>query len=277
MNAEQNPKSIRELTDILTWSVLLSKWTAFAQSALSLPDTEEGERWKRSVTPMIGLQALTYALGDSASLSTNERLFGIDRAGVSIRRHAKELDEIWRGEPMPDELIELLDDAGRALAAAAHIAFHWRAASDGFVMPSIDALVDELLEAGYEGELFACAPGTILGEGEPAMVSRPFEIEVDLPGCASDTSATAQQQIYRSIDEGTKTVRDTIVPFHAQMPAGRPLLDHVIASGDRMRELSETVDVERWIEQQARVFEGRAHEIVFAGEDDEIETATPGA
>ena len=44
----------------MTWAALLGKWTEFAQSALALPDDDEGGRLREAVPAIIGLQAVTH-------------------------------------------------------------------------------------------------------------------------------------------------------------------------------------------------------------------------
>src|SRR5262245_40321112 len=57
------PEYDRPMFD-LTWPALLGHWTAFAQNSLALPKTADGDRWRAAVPAIIGLQALTHALGD---------------------------------------------------------------------------------------------------------------------------------------------------------------------------------------------------------------------
>ena len=93
----------------MTWAALLGKWTEFAQSALALPDDDEGGRLREAVPAIIGLQAVTHALAELDDLEPDERALGIDRAEMLIRKHAGELNTIWRGEEMPEEIIEIVD------------------------------------------------------------------------------------------------------------------------------------------------------------------------
>ncbi len=103
----------------ITWAALLARWTEFARSSLALPRNAEGERWRRAVPAIIGLQAVTYALGESVGLPPDELALGLDRAAILIDRHAAELAALWNTEPLHPELGALLDDARRAHAGAA--------------------------------------------------------------------------------------------------------------------------------------------------------------
>lgn len=274
MNTDHNANKITDLSEIVTWAVLLSKWTRFAQSSVALPEDETGERWRKSVAPMIGLQAVCFALRDVTRLPDDERLLGIDRASVIIRNHARELDEAWRGEPMPEGLLEVMADARAALESAEHIAYHARAEGDEFVMPDVHELCAQAVSDGFEGELFASPPGTILSSGEPALVSRPRPIPFDVPGLVTDDSPRLQQQVYRMVDDEAGAVRDEVVPYHRTMPAGRPMLEHVVSGGRVLRNARSDEQVRLWIEEQARTMEGLSREVVWSDEDDESITSS---
>lgn len=106
------------MADALTWAGLLGKWTEFARSALALPPTAEGERWKRAVPSIVGLQAVTLALGEVGALPPDELALSLDRAEVLIDRHRAELERNWPGEPLHAALRALITDARHALTAA---------------------------------------------------------------------------------------------------------------------------------------------------------------
>jgi len=100
--------------DRLTWSVLLARWTEFARSAVALPDAGEPGRVRQSITDIITLQAVWFALGQLDELAPDERRLGVDRAGVLIDRHASAIRARFGDQPMPDELAELLSDVSAA-------------------------------------------------------------------------------------------------------------------------------------------------------------------
>ncbi|MHB1156547.1 MAG: hypothetical protein ACYC26_06885 [Phycisphaerales bacterium] len=103
----------------LTWASLLARWIEFAQSAVALPDDATGRAWKRAVPPIIGLQAVTMALGEVDQLGTDQRALGIDRANILIERHTKELlaaFHVTDTSQLHPMLIELLGDARRAIS-----------------------------------------------------------------------------------------------------------------------------------------------------------------
>jgi len=229
---------------------------------------------------MIGLQAVCFALGESFAIPVSERLLGIDRAGVIIRNHARELDKAWGSEPMPEQLLELMADARSARDASAHIGFVAVVESDGFVMPAIDEPCARAIDDGFTGELFAAPPGTILAAGEPALFSRPHPLPFEVPGLCAHDEPIVQEQIYRSTDESANLVRDEIVAFHKEMPAGRPLLEPMVpggASGTLVREPRTDAQVRAWIEEQARTFDGREHVVLRHEPDDDSEATEPTA
>src|SRR5262245_33826970 len=97
-------------TRVLTWAALLAKWTEFAKAAVALPREGDGGRLRRAVPALIGLQAVTQALGELNRLPKYERAVGLDRATILINRYTGELTSIWQGQE-PAEVAELASDA----------------------------------------------------------------------------------------------------------------------------------------------------------------------
>lgn len=102
----------------LTWAVLLSRWVDFARSAVALPDAGDDGRLKASVTDLIALQAVWFALRQVDELPPEQRALGLDRAEVLIDRHAKALRRRWKGGNLPQACADLIDDATTALSDA---------------------------------------------------------------------------------------------------------------------------------------------------------------
>jgi len=94
----------------LTWAVLLGRWVDFARSALALPDDELGRQMRSSVTDIITLQAVWFALQHLDELDSPQRAVGIDRAEVLIEKHTAALHDRF-GENLPQQLEELINDA----------------------------------------------------------------------------------------------------------------------------------------------------------------------
>jgi hypothetical protein len=104
--------------DRLTWSVLLGRWVEFARSAVVLPTEGEAGKLKACIPPIIGLQAVIFALTQLDDLPTEERELGRDRAAILIERHRQEIESQWPDHVWPDAIGELIEDAGHALKQA---------------------------------------------------------------------------------------------------------------------------------------------------------------
>lgn len=102
----------------LTWAMLLGRWVEFARASVAFPRTPEGSRWRAAVGPIVGLQAVAFALGELGTLPPDERALGLDRAAVLIRQHADALAGLWSGQALPAEIAALIADARAAWAAA---------------------------------------------------------------------------------------------------------------------------------------------------------------
>lgn len=102
----------------LDWAALLGKWMEFARAAVALPAGAEGKRWRGSIVHIIALQAVTHALAEVGLLDAADRAVALDRAEILIEKHAGALGEVWKASP-PAEVVALIDDARRALGAAA--------------------------------------------------------------------------------------------------------------------------------------------------------------
>lgn len=236
------------MTDTLTWSALLAKWTEFAQSAVALPASDEGQRWKDAVAPIITLQACAHALGELDELTTDERAFGLDKAEILIRKNAKRLHELWTGEPLPFELTEIIDDARRARSIAAGRGIEWRVASEALIAPHPGDLQTVLAGAGFAGDLMLPTPGVPIFESAPCAFLRgrlgeiPGDelvevIEAYLGTCEGETTepepVAGPNQTYRQFDFAKGgPVRDLVAPMDRDLPAGQPLLMTAIESGE---------------------------------------------
>lgn len=227
----------------LTWASLLAHWTEFARSALALPKEGEGGRLRTAVPDIIGLQAVTFALGDLERLPAEERPVALDRAALLIRRHAGVLHEIWRGEPMPGELITLIEDARRALDAAKGAGIEWRLTRGRMVAEHPAGLIAALVEGGFAGDLYLPVGNETLFAGEPVAFVRgphgaaPGDDVIDAVTGFFDAPTErsrlpAPRQVYRQYDFATgRATRDVVMPFDGGLPAGQPLLAPAILAG----------------------------------------------
>ena len=245
-------RPITRESDPTTWTALLAYWVEFARAGVALPSTDAGDRWRRAIPSIISLQAVTLALGEAGRLPVGERALALDRGEVLVRDHARVLSDAWGADPLPDRLLELIDDARRALDAADSVGRHWLVTGSRFVMPSLDEALDALLAAGFGGDLFGALPGAILFGGEPALFARP-DASLTLPGLERAPHPQPQLQIYRQVDPETgRVARDLIAPLHASLPAGRPLLVPLIAQGVRT-DAMRNHDADAWRALQERL------------------------
>ena len=99
----------------MTWAGLLGRWVEFAQSAVALPDDQQSGRWKRAVSDLIGLSALSMALEEADQLPEAERALAVDRAGVLLKRHKRNLNEIFGLESLHPQIRQWIDQAEQSL------------------------------------------------------------------------------------------------------------------------------------------------------------------
>jgi len=258
---ESDHPSIRP--DQLTWAVLLARWTDFARSAVALPKDGEGGRVRESVAPMIGLQAIVFALGEVHRLPASERSLGLDRAEVLIARHVRELHDAWRGHAMPRELQILISDARGALAAARAFGTEWIVLDERLVAPDPIPLAQRLIDAGFDGVVLAAAPGTVLFRGAPLLFATPHldqEPSGPFAGCAA-RDAAGPRQVYRQADDAGRPLRDLLLPMDETLPAGRPLLLPVIEEGRLVAEF-DPAQADAWRAEQERWLDGRTLPVV---------------
>ncbi len=220
----------------LSWAALLSHWMDFARSSVGFPKDGEGDRWRSSVAPVIGLQAVTFALSEVDRLSPSEHAAGLDRAEILIRDHAETLSGIWAGVPMPDLMLELLQDARTALQAALRLGIEWCAESEGFEAHDPTRIAEYLTARSFAGDFFAAQPGTILAADAPIAFLTPrsgtslLSLDDLIPGAANRPSLG--RQILRQVDEEGAISADLIVPlFDRDLPKGRPLLIPILQAG----------------------------------------------
>lgn len=252
----------------LTWVALLGRWLDFARASVALPDNASGRRWMASVAPIINLQAVTFALGQLDELAADERALGQDRAEILIHRATEDLEGAWSGTTMPPLVRELMEDAAAALTAAqTGTVIEFIVPGDGgdddrfgldqvFEMPPIDDLVHRLKHLGFDGDLWAALPGTLLAPGEPALHvgGQHEETAASVRAIEEFTSLRSRRihrpmQIYRRVDEAGRIVEDQLIPLDAEPIAGRPLLVARIEKGNSIAG-GAAFNAARWADQQ---------------------------
>ncbi len=239
-------KTTQDTTGV-TWATLLAGWVQYAQSAVGLPKTEQGQRWRDSVAPTIALHALAMALGEIERVDPEERALAMDRSELGIKEQAATINAIWRGEPMPESIDELIEDAKDAWEAALYEGVVWIVASERFKAFHPADLAEMLLDAGFIGEVLIASPGVEMFRGAPVAVCRenfggepgPDIVEmIDAYLAACDGKADHPQiirpvcQVYRQYNFLAGGVqKDLVAPVTADLPAGQPLLIPVVSGG----------------------------------------------
>lgn len=228
----------------LTWAALLGHWAEFAKSALALPDDAQGRQWRDAVVWIISLQAVTFALGDLDRIERDERALGLDRAEILIRECAAKLHEIWRGEPLPERLGELIGDARLTFKNVSQSGVEWLLVGETATVGHPAELAGALVAMGFVGDLYLPVPGQTLFTGSPiAFMSgvdgQPPQTDVVLLVStwldvdADPEFAPEPRQVYRQFDFAAGgPVRDLVVDLGGEVFAGQPLLMLAINQGE---------------------------------------------
>lgn len=246
-----------EQSPSISWALLLTRWTEFARSAVALPPEGEGKRWRESVAPIIGLQAVTLAVGELRLLDPADRPLALDMADVLVRRHAAELNQAWRGQEMPERLLALMEDARQAVERAGSAGLEWRWEGPGeLVVPDLTPWARVVIEAGFRGEALAAAPRTVLFPGEPVAFLRPTFRGAPAPIGGLVAREGPGRQVYRRM-EPSEGVVDLVAPFEAPLPPGRPLLAPLIKGRDVIARWTEA-EAREWLEAQRKALDGKA-------------------
>lgn len=233
-----------------TWAALLAHWTEFARASVALPDDGEGGRWKRAVAPVITLQACAMALAELDRVDDAERPLALDRAEIACRDATRTLHELWRGDPLPELLDELIQDARIAFEGAANAGVEWVVVAERIVCGHPGDLADRLRKAGFRGELFLPTPGVPVFRGAPAGFARapggaaPTDEQTKLIGrflgerdklVGDPERIGSPRQVYRQFDfvKGGP-VRDLVVPMNEPLPSGQPVLVLAMEAGEAL-------------------------------------------
>lgn len=248
--------------EAMTWAALLGRWLDFARASVALPKDAEGQRWRQSVAPIITLQAVTFALRQLDDLPEDARALGLDRGEILIHQESRRLNETWRGEAMPDLLLELMADTARMLRAATlgsavelvvpdrphDVRF---APQECRVTPAYGAGLREIDPNEFSGEIRLALPGTLLVPGEimgfaigrtprawrRERLNAPEALAQALPTLAEALApfraryVDSPRQAYRQMDEQGRIRRDVAAPLVDDPVPGQPLLYRVWMDG----------------------------------------------
>jgi len=217
-----------DLPHDLTWVMLLGHWTALAKSALALPRDAQGDRWRQAIAPIITLQALCHALGELDDLDADERALGLDKSELLIQTNTGQLHELWRGEPLPELVIGLIDDARDAFTTARQGGVEWTLLDEVAILEHPAELMAALEDLGFSGDLYLPTPGV------PVFASAPVGYARGPHGGSPDEEAiTLITAFWRACSVGvigpTSSVRSTA---SSTLPEAAPC---VISSPTRTR------------------------------------------
>jgi hypothetical protein len=229
----------------MSWAALLAQWTEFAAASRAWPRDAQGERWGRSVPEIIRLQAVTHALHELGSLAETEHSLARDRAAVAVTQAAAALDSIWRGESMPESILDTLDDAQRALGRAAWTGMRiaWWPGPGPLEMPDV-----ALAAADLPRTVAMMAPGTPVMPGCPIA----WWVGGQMPGVDGCVVGSAMEplQIYRQFDADGLATEDLVAPLDA-LPPGMPLLVPLREDGQPLGHFLQPRAVWRAMQEQA--------------------------
>ena len=206
--------------EFVSWAALLGRWMEFAQASAALPSTREGDQWRASVSPMITLQAVTFALSEMEQVAVSDRMLGWDRSEMLCDEAIEQLDQVW-GPGAPPELMEVVEQAESALVDVlgrfSLVLIHDR--EDVLIMPSM-----EIIETAG-----AC---TVAAEGTPIMPGAPMawwaDVELDqvrtleLPGVLQLLRSPVQ--VWRCRDQQEVFCEDVVTDLDSECEDGLPLL-----------------------------------------------------
>ena len=96
---------------------MLGRWVDFARSAAALSTEGPAGLLRASVTDIITLQAIWFALGHLSDLSTEEQAIGLDRAQLLLDKHRASLHSRFAGK-VPPQIEEVIADVETKLAEA---------------------------------------------------------------------------------------------------------------------------------------------------------------
>lgn len=228
----------------VTWAALLGQWMDFAKASVALPPGKEGEAWRQTVSPVIALQALTYALGEIADLEPEERALGLDKAEMLIAGHVAEINQAWAGREMPESVREVVGDASVAMQAALQGGIELILEDEDLVAAHPGELVSMLIDGGFDGDLLLPVPGRRLFQGSPVGFVRPArgglvsDAILEVVAGFLDAEVAGQEvpeprQVYRQFDFAVgRAVRDVVAPLSADLPPGQPLLVWGVERGE---------------------------------------------
>ncbi len=81
--------------DSLSWAALLGRWLDLAAASTALTDAQHGPQWRGSISSLVTLQAIVFALGEFDRLDEDERPVALDRSEVLVAESRDQLLDLW--------------------------------------------------------------------------------------------------------------------------------------------------------------------------------------
>lgn len=249
------------LPEVAAWTMLLAEGLELAKASAALPRDPEGDAWRASIAPLLECEAVRHALDRLEAIPPEERPLARDLAAVSVRRAAGDLDRIWRGREMPEELLAAAEAADRAVARSVYADLRLlRLGRDRppVWMPDWPEADRWLAAAAGRGRTFAAmAPGTLILPGSPvawwAGPSGPALPE-ELAGSCEIEAGGRPLQVYRELDDAGRFTGDLVADLEA-LPPGMPLLVPRVLDGETLG--APPYQSDRWRSMQEAALAGR--------------------
>ncbi len=221
--------------ELLAWTALLGRWLDLVKAGSGISPEGQGQAWEGSLEPIITIQATAFALKDLVTLEEPDRPLARDRAAVLLENSANTLDECWDGE-VPEEIVEMLDDAWQALGASHYAGLRWlRFSGPGiWEVPALSA-------PKLEGTLAMMQPGTLVLPGEP--VAWFTECPAPLSAPELDIVDGVPVQVQRILEDDV-WVTDLVTDLDEEL-RGLPLLVPMSLAGEPIGEF--TLNREAWL------------------------------
>lgn len=216
----------------LSWAALLGRWLDLAAASTVLGEDQDGPQWRRSISSLVTLQAVVFALEEFHALEGEEKPVALDRAEVLVDDAREQLLDTW-GDQMPESLVEAVTDAEEAIALL-ETSMVWvllHTGGDPFRMPELG----DTPCARFEGGTLAMVPpGTIVMPGGPvAWWSCRREPELVEAVVEHDLRLRERPiQVWRTIDEQGMFTIDRITDLDASPEQALPLLIPMLVDGE---------------------------------------------
>jgi hypothetical protein len=250
--AREDPVQIESIG----WLALVARWVEIARASRAIPASDA--RLRDSIPELITIEATTAALGELGQLPAIERPHARVVAEVTIRRAARTLDQLWRGEEWPAEFLEACEVAERALRLAIY------AGLEEFVVDDVEPFTVPDLELGFTdtdptthiGTLAVMPPGSIAMPSEPVAWWCGRQAPSIQSPRLSRRPAAAPTQVYRVLDERGRFVEDIVASLEDDLAAGLPMLTPLLLDGVTIGRFLHAA--EPWEALQRRGLDGRS-------------------